>query len=347
MQTTAHLRFLVSNLLKTRGIFLDNVCNVHDEFVEDLESDWKNSTQFMVAIGKCKKIAVQSDSARSRYGTGRQIIHAFWATLFVGQRGLHHQPFEAWLPSIPKTWIPTRPPLTVVHPGHLELAENTLIIKRAVVARSGLRDGEFTERVESPHVTAVDLEHPGWSTVERAIHRAAFVKLGSSWVDGPYDIYHRPFELPAVVPDSYWECRRLLDKKAHKHNDARSESILSGLSSDTREQRRQFRQLVNVEIYKQPPMVPLGLLDTSVAKSALGRRFFITKDGYSGLGPRGTRNGDCVAVLMGCPVPFVLQKDESDTFRVIGETYVHGIMNGEAIKECQLRNMEISDIKLC
>ena len=51
-----------------------------------------------------------------------------------------------------------------------------------------------------------------------------------------------------------------------------------------------------------------------------------------GLGPKDIRKGDIVSVLLGGQVPFILRKLE-DTYMLIGESCIHGIMNGEALDD--------------
>jgi hypothetical protein len=62
------------------------------------------------------------------------------------------------------------------------------------------------------------------------------------------------------------------------------------------------------------------------------RRFFITRDGYYGIGPELLRNWDRIAILFGGRVPYALRSTGSGQFKFLGECYVHGIMNGEAIE---------------
>ncbi|KAF2181726.1 hypothetical protein K469DRAFT_588448, partial [Zopfia rhizophila CBS 207.26] len=54
-------------------------------------------------------------------------------------------------------------------------------------------------------------------------------------------------------------------------------------------------------------------------KIYVGRRFFVTKKGYFGLGPKGATNGDQIAVILGIDVPFILRKRLSQLW-MIGET---------------------------
>lgn len=71
-----------------------------------------------------------------------------------------------------------------------------------------------------------------------------------------------------------------------------------------------------------------------------GRRLVTTSTGYLGLVPEQSRKGDLIAVLRGCNFPVVVRPLKCDLemvrmscrrYRYIGECYVHGLMNGEAI----------------
>lgn len=60
-----------------------------------------------------------------------------------------------------------------------------------------------------------------------------------------------------------------------------------------------------------------------------GRELITTKTGYLGLAPHNVLQNDIVAILSGCSCPVVLRPCEDGLSIVIGECYVHGIMNGE------------------
>ncbi|SMR60919.1 unnamed protein product [Zymoseptoria tritici ST99CH_1E4] len=66
---------------------------------------------------------------------------------------------------------------------------------------------------------------------------------------------------------------------------------------------------------------------------ASGRRLFTTSQGHLGIGPAPMQVDDAVCVIRGCGAPMVLRPvmDETDIFTVVGEAYVHGMMDGEAI----------------
>lgn len=78
------------------------------------------------------------------------------------------------------------------------------------------------------------------------------------------------------------------------------------------------------------------------------RRLFYTEKGYLGLGPASAAIGDKVCILPGAAGPFVCRKDQGEgvkseinaveadlggirRLRLVGESYVHGIMHGEAL----------------
>ena len=65
--------------------------------------------------------------------------------------------------------------------------------------------------------------------------------------------------------------------------------------------------------------------------SYLGRCFFSTENGRIGLGPKGLRVGDQICVIRNALTPFIIRPGVGEGgSRLIGETYVDGLMYGEA-----------------
>jgi hypothetical protein len=63
-----------------------------------------------------------------------------------------------------------------------------------------------------------------------------------------------------------------------------------------------------------------------------GRVFFASGTGFVGLAPYGTKEGDLIFLVLGADVPYVLRPLEDDEgYELIGEAYVQGVMNGEAM----------------
>jgi hypothetical protein len=59
---------------------------------------------------------------------------------------------------------------------------------------------------------------------------------------------------------------------------------------------------------------------------------FAIDNGRVAFGPIKAAVGDSVWIVAGCPVPLLLRRSGDDQlYRIVGETYVHGIMTGEAV----------------
>ena len=78
-----------------------------------------------------------------------------------------------------------------------------------------------------------------------------------------------------------------------------------------------------MEVFTKP------YLDASDAATS-ARSTFATRYGFVGLGPPNIQNGDSVVILFGADVPFILRQ-EGDHYKLVGDCYVHGIMQGELI----------------
>lgn len=67
---------------------------------------------------------------------------------------------------------------------------------------------------------------------------------------------------------------------------------------------------------------------------ALHRRVVRTQGGFLGLASRSAEVGDCVIICKGSSVPLIMRRyrEKEDIFNVVGDAYVHGIMNGEAFQ---------------
>lgn len=64
-------------------------------------------------------------------------------------------------------------------------------------------------------------------------------------------------------------------------------------------------------------------------------RMFMTEQGYIGLGPASARTGDIICIFCGAKAPHILRprsQDRGGGYQVVGEAYVHGIMDGEYLE---------------
>ncbi|KAI7083247.1 hypothetical protein KC356_g7716 [Hortaea werneckii] len=91
------------------------------------------------------------------------------------------------------------------------------------------------------------------------------------------------------------------------------------------------------------PNITHSALQTLTLGPTRGRVMFVTSTGFLGLAPHGTREGDVVFVVRGIDVPLVLRANGDDTsYELIGECYVQGVMEGEALLMRGLVALEIS-----
>ena len=73
-------------------------------------------------------------------------------------------------------------------------------------------------------------------------------------------------------------------------------------------------------------------------------RFCLTLNGSLGLVPRAARKGDIVGIMRGSPLPFgVRRSGRGESYLLMGQCYVHGFMEGEAIegKEDRFRRIQL------
>ncbi|KAG7153063.1 Heterokaryon incompatibility protein 6 like [Verticillium longisporum] len=81
---------------------------------------------------------------------------------------------------------------------------------------------------------------------------------------------------------------------------------------------------------------------TSAQYRCYSRRLAVTEKGYLALIPPLAEVGDMVAVIPGTAVPFILREKGYDVdmsekvYTLVGESYVHGLMNGEAADESKI-----------
>lgn len=67
-------------------------------------------------------------------------------------------------------------------------------------------------------------------------------------------------------------------------------------------------------------------------RSAASRRvLFITHDGRLGLGPPAMEGSDEIWIPVGAKMPVILRRYADGRFKVVGQTYVYGVMRGEAV----------------
>jgi hypothetical protein len=99
-----------------------------------------------------------------------------------------------------------------------------------------------------------------------------------------------------------------------------------------------FSQLPGFLEHKAEMMVLVSNMSTWTK----GRSFFSTVKGRIGLGPGGlgpgcVKEGDMVCVLVDGNTPFILRPSVEEYYIVLGEAYVDGVMEGEALTSAEAR----------
>ena len=62
------------------------------------------------------------------------------------------------------------------------------------------------------------------------------------------------------------------------------------------------------------------------------RRMVKTNTDYLGLTPQDSEVGELVVLIRGCATPFILRRSgEGDDYLLVGECYIHGLMDNNAI----------------
>ncbi|KAK0649924.1 heterokaryon incompatibility protein-domain-containing protein [Cercophora newfieldiana] len=77
--------------------------------------------------------------------------------------------------------------------------------------------------------------------------------------------------------------------------------------------------------------------DTILRAGNLYRRLCTTEKGYIGVVPDEARVGDALLFIPRAPVPFVIREvgTEDESYWLVGDCYVHGLMSGRVFDECR------------
>ncbi|KAK0113266.1 hypothetical protein ONS95_014961 [Cadophora gregata] len=82
-------------------------------------------------------------------------------------------------------------------------------------------------------------------------------------------------------------------------------------------------------------MNPDSLYKRQAAVACRDRHFAVTAAGYMGLVPACSQIGDEVFLLGGVSTPFVLRQKDEKKFVLVGDSYIHGVMEGEIAEGLQ------------
>jgi hypothetical protein len=88
---------------------------------------------------------------------------------------------------------------------------------------------------------------------------------------------------------------------------------------------------------------------TSLATMTTTNRRFMAAGNYFGLAPLCTEVGDVVVVVLGCLVPIVLRERAPSMgggYLNVGDAYLHGFMDGEAIMDVSSGARSMEDFEI-
>ncbi|KAI0160696.1 heterokaryon incompatibility protein-domain-containing protein [Xylariaceae sp. FL1272] len=86
-------------------------------------------------------------------------------------------------------------------------------------------------------------------------------------------------------------------------------------------------------------------LKTQTRSIQIHRQLFVSTNGFMGAVPLDTQMDDLIVVFFGASVPFVVRRVYGDHYQFMGECYVLGVMEGEAMED--LPEDKVQDFYLC
>ncbi len=88
----------------------------------------------------------------------------------------------------------------------------------------------------------------------------------------------------------------------------------------------------------------------AMSRSAFGRCFIITETKRIGLALRFVMEDDIICVFLGYSVPVILQPAtnpiNAGLYDIVGDSYIHGIMDGEAMARLDAGDYELQDFTI-
>ncbi|KAG0650907.1 Heterokaryon incompatibility protein [Hyphodiscus hymeniophilus] len=111
----------------------------------------------------------------------------------------------------------------------------------------------------------------------------------------------------------------------------------------TSQSKVEFQDLLNVVLKKQRlDKVPNMASYTACMKDMHNAMPFISSDGYVGLCPNVSKIDDEIFIPLGSHVPLIFRKAENASYKVVGEAYVYGMMEGEVLQLATSRTLELT-----
>jgi hypothetical protein len=272
------------------------------------------------------------------------------------EKGVQEEDFEVELPSWVPNWAKTQrdPRLSYSLPEIDYCAGGKSPMEVHVNGNILIVEGCMFDRVEEEGSLYYPQSHSAdgrqmMQEVAAAYNAAKTLVLKSERVKDPYP--WSPSKLQQSLQEAFW--RILIGNRTSDENPAPSSLATSvGLAEERFKRLEADLGSLNdkeATTEEQENFHPTAKYMHPIHRAWAGRKFCITAKGLIGLIPGGSRAGDSILVLPGMQVPCVVRKVNRDSglagnakWKCVGECYLHGIMNGEALKI----NLEIQKFEL-
>jgi hypothetical protein len=81
-------------------------------------------------------------------------------------------------------------------------------------------------------------------------------------------------------------------------------------------------------------------------RRSLGRTVIFCDDKRVGLAPQGTIVGDEIWIFVGAATPFAIRRIDGGSYKLIGNCYVHGVMQGELMEDLEKGKYELRQVAI-
>jgi hypothetical protein len=155
----------------------------------------------------------------------------------------------------------------------------------------------------------------------------------------------RPYTENSTYYDAYWQtlCSSILPPRASLHpQDQKVRTSVNAFQRSWHDSWWEWISKYDAEETKTDLVSPdftgaeITAFDNNVLVSTSLRHFFLSRDeNWMGFAPMDSEAEDIIALLEGGRVPYILRPKvgmEEGYYELIGDAYVHGIMDGEAWK---------------
>lgn len=154
-----------------------------------------------------------------------------------------------------------------------------------------------------------------------------------------------------------WKARTLIQWSRYKTGCSWHDALASTVCADTKDPNAATLsgensdpalgiRDISAEIPPYGEYIPLfDTIQTSIRDATIYRRLFETRKGFIGIGPADTTEDDVIFIIDGCQTPLILRTSHPN-WKLVGEAYINGVMDGEAIRGAYEEEGDIEKIDI-